>query len=255
MKLHCTIFAFTALATSAFVPHNRKTKTTEMATVFPKGSRPLSIASSDQSEVDRLLQRARELRESALKSEHEVHVALAEKKAHEDEKIDHLIQSLFFVNDGSTLVDRLHEKNLSIETFERIVDRLDEREVIAEGKEHVRLVNKDGTSSFERVRLRDDDELALVQGKIEELIEGVSVLDDESRSKKNSQGESRFTHTEAQHWGSDKRVERLTNRAHEIRREREEQFQNRLEEFYEAQRIKQDKPAPPKVKDDHGLVP
>jgi hypothetical protein len=40
-----------------------------------------------------------------------------------------------------------------------------------------------------------------------------------------------------------------------MQREREKQFQERMEEFYEAQRINKGKPPPPKVKDDHGLVP
>lgn len=262
MKLHWIIATIPALTSCAFTPvsHNRRKNTADQVSVIPNKSQPrhglCSTASSGQSEVERLLQRARELRESALQAEHQVHVSVVEKKAHDDEKIDNLIHTLFFdKGSSSTLVDRLHEKNLSIETLERIVDRLDEREVIAEGKEHVRLVNKDGKATFERVSLRDDDELARVQGKIEELIEGVAVLDDEIRRKKNAEGENRFTHTETQHWGCDKRAERLTNRAHEIRREREEQFQKRLEEFYEAQRIKKDRPAPPKVKDDHGLVP
>jgi len=266
MKLY-GIIIFTisvqVLGVSAFVPQNLK----QVALVNKVSTIPsrlefhlFSTASSDQSEVDRLLQRARELRESALQAEHQVHVALAEKKAHDDEKTDQLIHELFFSpssssSSTSTLVDRLHEKNLSIETLERIVDRLDEREAIAEGKEHVRLVHQDGKATFERISLKDDEELGRIRGKIEELIQGVAVLDDEIRQKKNANGENRFTHTESQHWGSDKRAERLTNRAHEIRRERDEQFQKRLEEFYEAQRIKKDRPVPPKVKDDHGLVP
>ena len=262
MRLHWTFFAIPALTSGAFVHQNQRHEVSSGLGLWKKvkSHHPshvvFSTASPEQSEAERLLQRARELRQSALEAEHQVHVSLAEKKAQEDEKTDNLIDLLFFSNDGSTLVDRLHEKNLSIETLERIVVRLDEREVIAEGKEHVRLVhNEDGKATFERVCQQDDKELARVRGKIEELIEGVSVLDDEIRRKKNAEGDNRFTHTEIQHWGSDKRAERLTNRAHEIQREREEQFQKRLAEFYEAQRIKKDRPPPPKVKDDHGLLP
>mmetsp|Transcript_26293 Transcript_26293/g.75833 ORF Transcript_26293/g.75833 Transcript_26293/m.75833 type:complete len:264 (-) Transcript_26293:141-932(-) len=263
MRFHWTILAMPALTSGAFVHQNQRKEISAglgLSWKLGKSNHPstvvFSTASPEQSEAERLLQRARELRQSALEAEHQVHVSLAEKKAQEDEKTDSLIDLLFFSSDRSTLVDRLHEKNLSIETLERIVDRLDEREVIAAGKEHVRLVyDKDGKATFERVCQQDENELAKVQGKIDELIEGVAVLDDEIRRKKSAQGDNRFTHTEVQHWGSDKRAERLTNRAHEIRREREEQFQKRLEEFYEAQRIKKDRPPPPKVKDDHGLVP
>lgn len=263
MRLQWTLLAIPALASGAFLHQQQRNEVSagpalwrRRAEIYQSEHILFSTASSEQSEAERLLQRARELRQSALDAEHQVHVSLAEKKAQEDEKTDNLIDLLFFSNDGSTLVDRLHEKNLSIETLERLVDRLDEREVIAEGKEHVRLVyDKNGKATFERVCQKDETELEKVKGKIDELIEAVAVLDDEIRRKKNAQGDNRFTHTEVQHWGSDKRAERLNNRAHEIRREREEQFQKRLAEFYEAQRIKKDRPPPPKVKDDHGLVP
>jgi len=262
MRFFWTILTLPAISSAAFVPQTQSTNSRLVGNPRSGGdflrlgrSHLCSSVSSGQSEAERLLQRARELRESAVQDEHRIHVSLAEKKAKKDAKTDQLINYLFFENDGSTLVDRLHKKNPSMETLETIVDRLDEREVIAEGKEHVRLVEKNGKVTFERVSLRDDEELASIQGKIEDLIEGVMVLDDEFRRKKDGKGDSYVTHTEDQHWGGDKKAERLTNRAHEIRREREEQFQKRLEEFYEAQRIKKDKPAPPKVKDDHGFLP
>lgn len=243
-------------ATTSVVTY-RRSEETSATTAFLRLDARLFSTASEPSEAERLMQRARELRESAVQDEHQVHVALCEKKVREDAKTDQLIHNLFFEKDSSTtLVDRLHKSNLSIGTLERIVDRLDEREVIAEGKEHVRLVQKDGKSSFERVSIQDDEELARVQGKIEELIQGVAVLDEEFRRKKNTTGDAYVTtHTDDQHWGSDKRADRLTNRAHEIRRGREEQFQKRLEEFYEAQRIKKDKPAPPKAKDEHRFLP
>ena len=114
---------------------------------------------------------------------------------------------------------------------------------------------KDGVATYERASSLNEDELVKVHGKIEELIEGVAVLDEEFRQEKRTKGEIYVAHTEEQHWGSDRRAERLTNRAHEIRREREEQFQKRLEAFNEAQKIKKGQIPPPKVKDDHGLIP
>jgi hypothetical protein len=260
MRLNWTLLTFPALASSAFVPQNQKNDArlvrNPSGAFLPRpGSCLFSTASPGQSEAERLMQRARELRESAVQDEYKVHLESAQKKAQKDAKTDKLIHGLFFEEDGLTLVDRLHKKNPSIDTLERVVDRLDEREIIAEGKEHVTLVEKDGKVTFERVSLKDDQEHARVLGKIEELIEGVTVLDAEFRSKKNNEADPYVTHTEDQHWGSDKRADRLTNRAHEIRRGREEQFQKRLEEFYEAQRIKKDQPAPPKAKDDHGFIP
>ena len=257
MRFHWTFLSFPAVLCSAFVPYTSKQQLVLKTKTYQQHKQCLfSTASPEQqSEAERLLQRARELRESATQSEYKVHLELAEKKAHQDAKTDQLIDCLFFDKGSPSLVDNLREKNLSIETLERIVDRLDEREVIAEGKEHVRLIHKDGKASFERVAIRDEDELARIQGKIEELIEGVGVLDEEFRREKMSKNQPYVSHTEDQHWGSGKRAERLTSRAHEMRREREEQFQKRLEEFYEAQRIKKDRPPPPKAKDDHGLVP
>jgi hypothetical protein len=259
MRFNWTLLTFPALASSAFVPQTQKNDARLVVNpsraFLPPGSCLFSTESPGQSEAERLMQRARALRESAVQDEHVVHLALAEKKAQKDAKTDQLIHCLFFEEDGLTLVDRLHKKIPSIETLERVVDRLDEREIIAGGKEHVRLVEKDGKVTFERVSLKDDEELARLQGKIEELIEGVMVLDDEFRRKNVGKADSYATHTEDQHWGGDKRAERLTNRAHEMRREREEQFQKRLEDFREAQTVKKDKPAPRKVKDDHGFLP
>lgn len=256
MRFHWTLFALPTLVHSAFVPSAPK-----IPVIFDVKTRQLSkqrlqsTASSDQSEAERLMQRARELRESATQSEYQVHVEMAEKKAKEDGKTDHLIDELFFKRgESDSLVDILRRKNLSIDTLEQIVDRLDEREVIADGKEHVRLTEEDGKAGFERVSLPDDAELKRVQGKIEELIEGVEVLDEEYRREKMNKREPYESHTGDQHWANGKRADRLWSRAHAIRRERDEQFQKRLNDFYEAQRIKEDQEPPPKAKDDHGFI-
>lgn len=255
MRFGFNLWILPTVVSSAFVISQEGHPWTRSLTHNSQGSKTSLFSSTPASDAARLLQKARELRAQALLDEHQVHVALADKQAAENVKIDQLIDYLFFDQTGGPLVDRLHKKRLSIDTLEKIVDRLDEREVVAEGKEHVHLVIKDGVASFERASVRNEQELMKIQGKIEELIEGVSVLDEEFRQEKSTKGEAYVAHTEDQHWGSDRRAERLTNRAHEIRREREEQFQKRLEEFYEAQKIKKGKPPPPKVKDDHGLVP
>lgn len=252
MRIYATFFflAASATTTSAFV--QRASSRLDLRIQRQKGVCQ-SSATSAESEAERLLRKARELREKAAKEEHQVHVEQAEKKARQDAKLDDLISKLFF--EGNSLVDCLHEKNLSIDTLESIVDRLDEREVIAEGREHVEMVNDEKDAKFERVSERDEKELARIQGCIDALIEGVKVLDEEFQMEKESKSEVYVSHTEDQHWGAGKRAERLRNRAHEIRREREEQFQNRMKEFYEAQSIKKDSKTPAKAKDDHGLLP
>ena len=241
---------------SAFVAPQWKHRSSSPSWVFSPSTSCLgSTTPNPSADIERLLQKARDLRAQAQQDEHQVHVSMAKKQAVEDTKTDQLIDYLFFDPTGGSLVDRLHQKKLSIDTLERIVDRLDQREVIAEGNEHVQLVLKDGLVTYERSSCQNEEERVKIQGKIEELIKGVSVLDEEFRQEKNTKGEIYVAHTEDQHWGSDRRAERLTNRAHEIRREREDQFQKRLEEFNEAQRIKKGQIPPPKVKDDHGLIP
>lgn len=229
--------------------------TQDIATTTTTVGKTALFSSAASSEIERLLAKARALREQAQRDEHHVHVSLAEKQATEHAKTDQLIDYLFFNPSGGSLVDRLHMKKLCIDTLEKIVDRLDEREAIAEGKEQVHLVLKDGIAGFERASCQNEVELARIQGKIDELIDGVSILDEEFRQEKELKGEIYTAHTEDQHWGSGRRAERLTNRVQEIRREREEHFQNRMQEIYDAQKIKKGRPPPPKVHDDHGLVP
>jgi hypothetical protein len=212
-------------------------------------------STTTESESQRYLRLAKQLREKAAQAEHQVHVDLAKKKAKQDAKTDDLIEKLFFGGPKSGLADRLRSKGVCIDTLEQIVDRLDEREVIAQGKEHVKPIFSENDTRFERVASVDEKELEHIQGLIDDLIEAVKVLDDEFLAEKKKKGELYVSHTEEQHWGGGQRAKRLRNRSQEIRREREEQFQKRLEQFYEAQRIKKDKPPPPKVKDDHGLIP
>lgn len=253
MRLGWNIWVVPTVMSSAFVASDLKPSWTR--SLDSKTGVRTTFLFSTASEAERLLKKARELREQAMCEENQIHLSLAEKQAAEHAKTDHLIDCLFFDKSGGTLVDRLHNKKLSIDTLEKIVDRLDEREVIAEGNDHVHLVLNDGVAGFDRASLRNDEELAKIQGKIDALIEAAAVLDNEFRRAKDTKGEAYVAHTEDQHWGSDRRAERLTNRAHEIRREREDQFQKRLNDFYEAQKIKKGQIPPPKVKDDHGLIP
>ena len=207
-------------------------------------------AATGESEVERLLRKARELRAEAEQAKHQVHVDQAEKKAKKDSKTDDLVKSLFFAPNGAkknsknVLVDTLREKQLCMDTLEAIVNRLDEREVIAEGREHVEFqMGSDGQAEFRRVSQRDESELSMIEGCIDNLIDALKVLDDEFFQQKQSKGEVYVSHTEDVHWGGGKRAERLLNHVHEIRRVREEQWQERMEEFYEAQRIHKKNPS------------
>jgi hypothetical protein len=200
------------------------------------------------------LRKAKELRAQAETAEHQVHFESAQKKAHKDAQTDQLIVQLFAAD---SLLDGLRAKRLSMDTMEKIVDRLDEREVLALGQDHVEAKIQGDRADYERVATqeRDEAELERLEGMIDDLIAVVQILDEEFMEAKQKKNEPYVTHTEEQHWGGGKLAQRLENRIHEIRREREDQFQKRMEEFREAQRIKKDRPPPPKVKDDHGFFP
>lgn len=216
-------------------------------------------ASSSTSEAERLLQMAKRLREQAAKAEQDVHDRLITKKVEQDSQIDRLIQDLFV--DSTSLVDQLRCKQLCIDTLENIVDRLDERQVVAEGKEYVveatsHHQHHDDSIYFERVSSqRNEFEIQKLQNQIDDLIAAVQVLDDEFLKTKADKGETYVTHTEEQHWGGGKCAQRLTNRIHELQRERQEHFLKREEDLRNAQRIKSDRSPPPKAKDDHGWIP
>jgi hypothetical protein len=231
-----------ATAVSAFVPFvpNRLTGT-------PIRDSPLGVfASKDSSsvagetEAERLLRRARELRAEAEQAEQQVHDDLVKKKARQDAQTDDLIDQLFFTPPSSGLVDRLRSKRVGMGTLEAIVDRLDEREVIAKGGEHVEFKMVGDKTEFHRVAKKDEKELERIQGLIDQLIQAAAALDKEFLAKKKAKGESYVAHAE-EHWGGGKCAERLENRIGEIRRERSEQFQKRMEEFREAQRRKDDR--------------
>lgn len=228
-------------STAAFVWHQPSTFTSNKAFRLHngiQGTTALSAVAAGESEAERLLRKAKELRAQAEAAEHQVHASLTKKRQDKNAATDQLVDQLFFANSGVLLADRLRQKRLSIDTLETIVDRLDEREVIAEGKEHVQAKIGQDQTNFERVVSRDEAELQRLDGLIDKLIETVKVLDKDFLEEKQRKGETYVTHTEDQHWGGGKQAERLTNRIHEVRREREEQFQERMKEFNEAQRIK-----------------
>jgi hypothetical protein len=228
--------------------------------------------------VERLLRKARELREQASQQEQAIHQQLSQKKSqqleHYDKLIDFYLQlppnsysssssSSRPIDVVSMTVDRLHQKPVSMETLEHLVDRLDDRHAMASGKEHVGI-------DFQRTKLqRNEREMQTLDTMLETLLNAVQVLDDEFQKahmdkKKTVAGVAGETTTgsmlysvssaEAAHWGGGQAAKYLRQRLQEKRREREEQFLKRQEEFYEAQRVKKNQPPPPKVKDDHGFL-
>jgi hypothetical protein len=207
-----------------------------------------------ESEAERFLRMAHKLREQAEQEEQQVHTQLHAKKTAEDQQLDHWIKELLGHSKGdAATVDRLHEKLPSMETLERVVDRLHERHLIACGQEHVQAEISTLDAAFERVTYtKDEEEADRLNGLVESLLAAVQVLDEELQREKKG---APIAHAESQHWGGDKKAQQLNNRWRELRREHEEQFLIRQESFVEAQRRKKDTKPPPKVKDDHGFLP
>ena len=251
------------------------------------------------SEVERLLKKAKELREQASRDEQELHSQILTKKQRHMEHIDNLIQNLFddgiHIDDvvvekessGSTtstgdvehqqLAERLKLKKVSKDTLEKIIERLDDKLMVAEGMEHVTTcasttaatatATSSSSSIFERVsKPRDTTEIRKVTNQIDCLLNAVQVLDDEFRTQHASTvtGSTEFglystTATEHTHWGGGHLHDDLNAYLHEKQRERHEQFLKRQQEFIDAQTIQpkdqQQQQQHKKAKDDHGYLP
>ena len=141
------------------------------------------LATTD-TDVDRLLQKARELRKQAASREDELHNTLIRRKRTQDAATDAIIQQLFPDNDTDdgdrvALCDRLREKRLASDMLVRVVERLHEREVAAKGLDHVEPSVHHDQVTFKRVAQPDDEELARIQGLVHKLIEAAEVLDKE----------------------------------------------------------------------------
>mmetsp|Transcript_44589 Transcript_44589/g.108092 ORF Transcript_44589/g.108092 Transcript_44589/m.108092 type:complete len:400 (+) Transcript_44589:888-2087(+) len=261
----------------------------------------------EESEVERLLRKARELRAQATHDEQQIHSLLVNKKQEHEKHIDGVIDYLFDgidVDSSSSstrssskkkkdrdddktdgddspvdvdvvdpvvsraVADRLKTKKVSKDTLEKIVGRLDDKLMIAEGKEHVccAAAATSQPSVFERVtKPRDSKLMAVVEHQIECLLGAVQLLDDEFRRghASTATGSDEFglystTATEHTHWGAGHLYDGLAAIVKEKQRERHDQFLKRQQEFIDAQTIKPDQQKDQvhhKVKDDHGFLP
>jgi hypothetical protein len=208
------------------------------------------------------LRKARELREQATKDEQEIHSTLTKKKEQQNQHTDELIAHVI-TSDVQSTFQRLKEKQLSMDTLEKMIDRLDDRHARALGYEHVTLGEKE---TFQRVTSQKDEmEVERLNQMVDILLGAVQILDDEfqqAHSKKSTGGVAgdsegsmlySVSHAEASHWGGGRAAQHLRQKLQEKRRERDEQFLNRQAEINEAQRVK--KKHTEKVKDDHGFLP
>lgn len=198
-----------------------------------------------ESEIEKLLRKARELRQEAEAAEKDLHSTLIDKKSCHDQEIDTAIAKLF-PHQGTDehvqhVVDRLHECQFSTKKLQDVVTRLHEREIAARGLKHVESKKHDdsGHVSFEVVSSPNESELHKVNGLVDTLIEAASLVDEEYWKKKRVQGEKlKLHHSDKIHWTTGNLASILQERVGFLGREHSEQFQKRMAEYYESARRK-----------------
>lgn len=246
-RIVCAFALFSlSLSVNAFTVSNVDTPT--------KSYRKNTLYSTNApSDIEKLLEKARQLRAEAEAQEEKIHSSLLSKKEQRDAETDNLITGIFAQNSISLdeVAEHLRSKRFSSDTLLKIVDRLHEREIAARGLEHVEKASQYGHSHFKRVKDKKDDiEFARISGMIEKLIDAVRMLDEEFLEEKSAKGEKYNTHLETEHWNAGNCAKMLNDKVKEMRREHDDQFKKRQKEFYDAQR-KKDLP-PPK---DDDLIP
>lgn len=218
-------FTISSSLPSSRVPHQKQLHSTK----------------DSETEVEKLLRMARQLRQEAEQKEEEIHTQLLSKKEQGNAETDALIQQLFAAD---SLVDKLSERKCCTETLTRIVDRLFERECKAKGLEHIVPSLHHDHTQFKRIKTQvDKDELLQVTTMMDNLVEACEALDERFLEQQRARGEKYVTHLDREHWNAGNCAFHLKDHIRGLRREHEEQFQKRQEEFYKAQR-KKDLPPP-----------
>mmetsp|Transcript_53145 Transcript_53145/g.64017 ORF Transcript_53145/g.64017 Transcript_53145/m.64017 type:complete len:247 (+) Transcript_53145:52-792(+) len=234
--------AMCALCIDAFSPPSYSDILSRQLFINGKNQQQTNILFSttdSKSEAEALLRKARELRAEAEAAETELHTNLVQKKASEDAETDRIIEELFPFpdqdeNDAAIMANRLKQKRVSTPTLIKVVERLHEREVIAKGVEHVEPSVHHNHVKFERVVTPNTEELSRVVGLVDKLIAGATILDEDFAKEQNAKGGEVVKHADANHWTPGDLSKILKERVHYLEREHDEQFQHRLEEYYDA---------------------
>lgn len=192
------------------------------------------------SDVEALLQKARELRAQAEAEEAQLHHSLLEKKSARDMETDALIDDLFpdfpMKDDDASLASlatTLEEKRLSTNMLKRVVERLHAREISAQGIDHVESSVTHSDVQFRRVSEPNSEELNRVRGLISHLLNAAEILD----GKHSKESKTRHA-VDKSHWSTGELHKVLSEKVHFLGREHDDQFKKRLEEYYEAARKK-----------------
>jgi hypothetical protein len=192
------------------------------------------------SDVEALLAKARALRQQAEAEENVLHSTLLEKKQCQNQDTDRKIDLLFPLTDNAedkndivALAKRLDESKLSTECLKRIVERLHDREMSAKGVERVDASHHNEGVKFNRVSEKNTIELERVQGLILNLIAAADILDEQHLKM-----DAKHHGVDKTHWARGELGKVLKEKAHFLGREHDEEFKNRLQEFYEAAKKK-----------------
>jgi len=205
------------------------------------------------------LRMARELKEAANAAEEDLRSSKRDKKARKDTSVDAMIDELFFFvsDDGDVgvdppqkttkktkktktgldeLVSKLERKKPSTEKLLDVVVRLHERELSARGANGVENENDGGTGGVSRTEI-DAAELSTVSGLANLLVDACAAIDekwfDERREKFDGQSDPNYrNHAESEHYTSGETGRILRDKHNELKREHDERFLKRQEEYY-----------------------
>lgn len=212
MKLFSiTFLSFNMCSVDAFIPCSNPTIICNGRTITTTLK-----ATKAETEAERLLAKARELQAQVKQQQDDLHNSIMAKKVVQDSHTDEIISQLFPPNDsGGTcdLVARLRSKRLASDVLLQVVHRLHERTRVVENKEP-------DLEPFTPL-----------------LIEAAKILDKEFLTQKSECG-GKITHAEMVHCGGGNMAELLLDKAKDLAREYDEQFQKRQESFYDAAKKK-----------------
>mmetsp|Transcript_3657 Transcript_3657/g.5557 ORF Transcript_3657/g.5557 Transcript_3657/m.5557 type:complete len:264 (-) Transcript_3657:376-1167(-) len=252
-KLSILAFAAAAsiLSVQAFVPitpsytsqnvvryfHSPTYKRITLSSLFSTES------SSQETDAERMLRRARELLAEASAEEETLRASLIDKKHDQNIQLDKTIAELFPSGPSTpttTLVAQLRQKHLSTDKLIRLIERLHEREVAAKGLHHVEQTSTTDHTKFQVVSSNEVNkaELARIEGLIDNIIDAASFLDEEWRQEKKNRNDKHLHYAEKVHWTAGNVADELKHKARELRREHDDQFKKRQSEYYEAARKK-----------------
>jgi hypothetical protein len=234
------------LTTSSGLPPNAMAAAataTTTATTTTRSNSALYVTSSENSEteVEKLLRMARELRAQAAESAKEVNDKRADNKDDQETRFGSIVNLLFYdgakgkdvgtpetaINHQNVVVTKLRSKNPSKNTLEKFIDWMDDRRDAALGHKRV---GETSDSTYAAIRGRKDEAEADRLFRLTELLlDALSIIDEQpTRSNTGHLGDG--------HTSSD-----LRRRLREKRRERDAQFLDRQQSFVDAQTIKEGK--------------